>query len=319
MKSRPYSLLVFAVLSCAFSVPSMAASISLDQYRQQLGGLKDRVNALCAHPEQAAAVESSLPDTVVVAASSVEITVNYHDLKNDLSVFARADAAKRGPLCSRIKSYVAELESQAAAYSETGADLDSAHRRLESILGRREFRHAQQQPGLISIIAAKIFSWIIRMLARLHFGSGRFDWLQIVIYVLVAAALATLLFWTIRRLRGRPEESEMREIIPFAPSARGWRAWLADALTFAQQKDWRSAIHLAYWAGISYLEEHGAWRPNRARTPREYLNLLTSRNANYSALSSLTRKFEVVWYGHRDARESDFEETLGQLEKLGCR
>jgi hypothetical protein len=33
----------------------------------------------------------------------------------------------------------------------------------------------------------------------------------------------------------------------------------------------------------------------------------------------LTRKFELVWYGHREAAESDFQETLGQLEKLGCR
>jgi len=27
----------------------------------------------------------------------------------------------------------------------------------------------------------------------------------------------------------------------------------------------------------------------------------------------------VIWYGDRDAGESDFQETLGQLERLGCR
>jgi hypothetical protein len=26
-----------------------------------------------------------------------------------------------------------------------------------------------------------------------------------------------------------------------------------------------------------------------------------------------------VWYGYGSAAESDFEEALGQLEKLGCR
>lgn len=319
MKPRLCHLLVFAVLSCACPARPMAATLSLDEYRQQLVELKVRVDALRDHPEQAASVETALPDTLVVTTPSGEITVNYRDLKNDLSVVSRTPTGKRGPLCSDIQSYVRDLESQAAAYSETGANLDSARRRLETILARREFRHAQEQPGLFSIIASKIFSWIIRMLARLHFGSSSFNWLQMVIYFLVAAALATLLFWTIRRLRNRPQEDGMREIIPFSPSARGWRAWLADALALAQQKDFRGAIHMGYWAGISYLEERGAWRPNRARTPREYLGLLTSLDPNYSTLSSLTRKFEVVWYGRRDAGESDFEETLGQLEKLGCR
>jgi hypothetical protein len=87
----------------------------------------------------------------------------------------------------------------------------------------------------------------------------------------------------------------------------------------AQQQDWRNAIHLAYWAGISFLESGGAWKPNRARTPREYLRLMGSRKPEYPSLAALTRKFELVWYGDRAASSLDFQETLGQLEKLGCR
>ncbi|HKR96673.1 MAG TPA: DUF4129 domain-containing protein, partial [Candidatus Angelobacter sp.] len=66
-------------------------------------------------------------------------------------------------------------------------------------------------------------------------------------------------------------------------------------------------------------EEHGAWKPNRARTPREYLRLIGSRAAQYPVLASLTRKLEHVWYGYGEAAESDFHDTLSQLEKLGCR
>jgi hypothetical protein len=36
-------------------------------------------------------------------------------------------------------------------------------------------------------------------------------------------------------------------------------------------------------------------------------------------LAALTRKLEVVWYGYGSAAKADFEEALGQLEKLGCR
>jgi hypothetical protein len=120
-------------------------------------------------------------------------------------------------------------------------------------------------------------------------------------------------------LRRPQEDLPQREIIPFAPSARSWRAWLADARAQAQQEDWRNAIHLAYWAGISYLEEHGAWKPNRARTPREYLRLIGKAASQYPVLAALTRKLEIVWYGYGTAAEADFHEALGQLEKLGCR
>jgi hypothetical protein len=143
--------------------------------------------------------------------------------------------------------------------------------------------------------------------------------MRLIIYLLVGAAATLLLLWTIRRLRRPQEELPEREIIPFAPSARSWRAWLADARTQAQKEDWRNAIHLAYWAGISYLEEHGAWKPNRARTPREYLRLIGKAAAQYPVLAALTRKLEIVWYGYGTAAEADFHEALGQLEKLGCR
>jgi hypothetical protein len=86
----------------------------------------------------------------------------------------------------------------------------------------------------------------------------------------------------------------------------------------AQQREWRRAIHLAYWAGISFLEENGAWKPDRARTPREYLRIMGARKPQYPVLAALTKKFEVVWYGHEDAGETDYRETLGQLERLGC-
>jgi hypothetical protein len=44
-----------------------------------------------------------------------------------------------------------------------------------------------------------------------------------------------------------------------------------------------------------------------------------TRASQYPVLAALTRKLEVVWYGYGDAAEEDFQETLVQLEKLGCR
>lgn len=311
------SLVLLAVLP-ACHVAASDTGMSLDEYRRELRDLAQKIDSLPEHPEQAAAIETSLPDTIPVSTTSGDVSVNCHDLKNDLAAFSRAGEKKREALSSQLKNYVHSLEEQAGAYDQSNTDATAARGKLASILSRREFRQVNSGPSPLDILRMKIRSWILQLLSRLPRAAGRFDWFQVFIYAVVSAALAVLLFWTILRLRSRPEDLP-REIIPFAPSARSWRVWLADARALAQREDWRGAIHLAYWAGISFLEEHGSWRPNRARTPREYLRLITSRNPNYPALAFLTRKFEIVWYGRNEARESDFQETLGQLEKLGCR
>src|SRR5205807_6946990 len=110
------------------------------------------------------------------------------------------------------------------------------------------------------------------------------------------------------------------EVIPkdVAVSAKEWAIWLAEARAAAAKGEWRDAVHLAYWAGISFLERQGLWRPDRARTPREYLRLLSSSSEHRETLTALTRIFELAWYAKRDASESTFSQTLQELEKLGC-
>jgi Domain of unknown function (DUF4129) len=61
------------------------------------------------------------------------------------------------------------------------------------------------------------------------------------------------------------------------------------------------------------------WKPDRARTPREYLRLLSSSSEHRETLTALTRIFELSWYAKRDSNEGTFSQTLQALEKLGCR
>ncbi|HEV8181365.1 MAG TPA: DUF4129 domain-containing protein, partial [Candidatus Angelobacter sp.] len=221
-------------------------------------------------------------------------------------------------LLRQAQQYARAMNSAAEEYDKRAADQGPAHRQLEEILSRHEFK--TKGPSAKDALLARIYYWIARWLSKLVFkGQASFDLMQLIIYLVVGAAATLLLLWTIRRLRRPQEDLPQREIIPFAPSARSWRAWLTDARAQAQQEDWRNAIHLAYWAGISYLEEHGAWKPNRARTPREYLRLIGKAASQYPVLAALTRKLEIVWYGYGTAAEADFHEALGQLEKLGCR
>lgn len=311
-------VLLLLMLLC-WASQAGAESVSVSVYRQQLQNIADKVDSLQFHPEAARELITSIPDQISVATSSGETTVNYKTLKDNLAVFAGADEQKRPGLLRGIQTYTQAMNTAAQKYETSSADLTAERSKLGEILSRNEFKKVQG-PSAKDAFLARIYRWLSRILSKLIVrGSSSFDLMRLLIYLFVGAAVTLLLVWTIRRLRRPQEQLLPREIVPFAPSSRGWRTWLAEARALAQQQDWRNAIHLAYWAGISYLEEHGAWKPNRARTPREYLRLIGTRAAQYPVLAALTRKLETVWYGYGNASEADYQEALGQLEKLGCR
>lgn len=318
--NRANRLALIAVLLAGSAAMVRAdAPISAAEYRSRLNKLSQQVHSLNDHPEQVEKLIASIPDEVAVNTESGEVDVNYRPLKNTLTEYSKGDSKLKASRLQGINAYLENLEADVTAITSASQQSAATRQALKEILARREFRSVRG-PGLKETLLSKLFRWLGRLLSHLHFGgAGAFGVLQVLVYILVGGALLILLLWTVRQLRRDQEDLPAREIIPFSPSAKSWRSWLSEARDFAALHDWRNAIHLAYWAGISFLESGGAWKPNRARTPREYLRLLSSRNPNYAPLSSLTRKLETVWYGGRPAGQQDFQETLSHLEKLGCR
>jgi hypothetical protein len=136
--------------------------------------------------------------------------------------------------------------------------------------------------------------------------------------VLAVGAVFVTAYVLYRRLRRRPDPV-VRPIAPAAIADLEWTEWLQRARTAAAGNAWRDAVHFSYWCAVSFLEGHGAWQPDRARTPREYLRLLPSSHQAAVPLATLTRRFEHVWYGTETADRSAFDASIADLEKLGCR
>jgi hypothetical protein len=138
------------------------------------------------------------------------------------------------------------------------------------------------------------------------------------VWSLVGVAVLALAWFVYREMKRNARlETIMPEVLPV--SAKQWRVWLEEAQAAAAKGLWRDAVHLAYWGGISFLEESGMWRPDQARTPREYLRLLPADSHHREALSTLTRQLEVTWYGNQPAGSETFADTLTHLEEMGCR
>jgi len=197
---------------------------------------------------------------------------------------------------------------QANAAGTTSSDHAAERATMAQVLAGRDFRDLEQLSVRDSMME-KVGNWLNHLLenvARLRARSawvGRalvWGFILVVCVALVWALLQLERRWRVRLL------PEQRTPAPESPSARNWQLWLEDARRAAAASMWREAIHFLYWAAISRLESRRLWPADRARTPREYLGLLTQEDPRHARLAALTGSFELVWYGGRAAAESDY-------------
>jgi len=213
----------------------------------------------------------------------------------------------------KLQSLRADLDG----YLNPNPDNSASRARLAEILSRREFGSVRG-PSWTDRLKQRLILYIFNLLGRIFRSSSIPTVGSYFVYTLLGIAVLALAHWVYRTIR---RDAQVEHIIPetMTVSAKEWTIWMMEARNAANQGNWRDAIHLAYWAGISFLEAQGAWRPDRARTPREYLRLMPQSSEKHSTLTALTRSFEVVWYGNREADSQAFSQTLQELEKLGCR
>jgi hypothetical protein len=208
------------------------------------------------------------------------------------------------------------LRSEALSFLDHAADVSQKRALLNGILARREFQDIHG-PTWLDRLKQRVLELFVKLLGRVFQSSSIPTIGNAIVYGLVVLALLAVAYWMYRTIRSH---TGVETILPHSSpiSSKEWRLWMNDARLAADRANWRDAIHLGYWCGISFLEGQGLWRPDTARTPREYLRLMPTASEHRQTLSSLTRTFELVWYGTQEADANAFFETLAQLEKLGC-
>jgi hypothetical protein len=216
-----------------------------------------------------------------------------------------------------ISKRLEHMHSEAASFESLPPDASEKRSRLNSILAAEEF-HNVHGPTWFDRLKERMIRFLLGLLGR-TLGSSVIPVIgNILIYGLIAVAVLLLAYWMYRSIR---TSGELETIMPhpLPVSSKEWTLWMAEARAAAERGNWRDAIHLGYWCGVSFLEAQGLWRPDYARTPREYLRLLPTASEHHPTLVALTRNFEIVWYGKQEADATAFSQTLAQLEKLGCR
>jgi hypothetical protein len=300
-------LLLVNVVCVAADVPLSLADyiVTLEQLRQSVSSAADA--------QAVTSLEHSLPAELHVAANGRDFTVPLQILRTGLSNYSEHyTPASRDAVISQLDLLLAD----ARAMQSVKSNFTSEHGRLNEILSRHEFRQVEKESWWQRLKRAAQ-RWLWNLISRVLESSAYPVVSRIVIWGLLVLAVAVCAFWIVRSYREKNVYAQFSGA-PDAVSAKPWRDWQAEAQAAAQEGRWRDAVHLSYWAGISFLEGQGLWHPDRARTPREYLRLLPAGDQHRDPLQQLTRSFEKVWYGNDEATAQTFAGTSALLERLGC-
>jgi hypothetical protein len=312
-REHAIAVLVLALLSSAavLALPADRPPLSVPAYIAELDRLLLATGDLDDHPRRV----FEFPAAWLVQTDRRTFEVSTRWLQSDLDRW-RAGAADRAASLSHLADGLRALRAEAVSLREPAVDVSGERGLVARILAGREFQGVHG-PTLIDRIkqrAAELFLELLRPLFRVSTipAIGR-----MVVNALIGLAVLMLAFWMYRTMRSTAAADTVRSG-PRPASARAWTGWLADARAAADGGDWRAAVHHAYWCGIAFLEEQGAWRPDRARTPREYLRVIPSGSEYVPPLTALTRCCELVWYGTEHADAGTFAQALAHLKKLGC-
>jgi hypothetical protein len=176
-----------------------------------------------------------------------------------------------------------------------------------------------KRPVARDSILERVNRWLNKLFEGMDKLSSHSRWIgRVLIWGFLLAVGVGLVWWLLqmeRRWRIRLT-SENDGPAPDAASARDWQLWMADARDAAAKGLWREGIHFLYWAVISRLESKRLWPADRARTPREYLELVAPDDLRKPGLGALTREFEWTWYGGREAHAADYRRAEEVAQEL---
>ena len=307
------ALFLLAGLGQAFDKPALTAT----RYVEQIQDYENQIAEIASAPQKAVGFRDSVPDTLTVQTNRGDIVVDLGFLRDALNRYLTAEAQAKPNILANAGSRLKAMRAEAELYEQPSRADDATRKRLDKILSAREFDRVRG-PDALERLWQRTQAWIGKQLRKI---SPKIPDLQDLgqwfVWGMIALAVAIAGVWLYRV--SQQNMSGHREIIPFMPSSRSWREWLADARTRAAQGEWRDAVHFGFWAAVSRLESEGVWPPDKTRTPREYLNAIPGSSQSREPFAAVTRKFEASWYGIRPTTEADFTQFSTHLERLGCR
>lgn len=239
--------------------------------------------------------------------------------RDALSAAKDTNPAERAKRMSAAQDHLDELAREAGAPTNphAAADFQRASLAAKAALARDEFR-AADGPSWMERQIAKAQDWLLRLFTGMDRLGRKAPWLAPAIeWGCFGLAAAGLLWFVRRNLARHALRISLTEGAALAMhGGRDSADWATLARERAAAEDWREAVHCLYWAAIALMETRRIWKPNAARTPRDYLRLLEPGSGPYTALRAMTRAFERTWYGHEPTGPAEYQKALEHFQAL---
>ncbi len=314
---------VFAVAGASAQLEARAAAatqiehVARSQFPADLETLGAEIAAL-GRAADAPALAGRLPESWRVVDGDERVDVSARWL---IAALVAAPAkpevwpAARAALVRRLKGIGDEIESTGdASRARSRAQARAA---VEAILAGSEFQQSAASRWR-ERLQERVGKWFEDLLGR--FGAGRGAARGTALAFAWAAAIAALIglgYWLARTIAEHPRGAAL-DLGSGAAARPRARDLALRALAAARLGQTRDAVRCAYGAALIRLEEQGVWRLDDARTPREYLPMLSAADSRHPVMLDLTRRFEQIWYGNRAAADEDARRVTDHLETLGC-
>jgi len=273
-------------------------------------GMDDRVALGAApHVERRMVRYDWLRALLVRAQTPIDTTAAKKPAASANGTLTEDDGAPAPPTTADLlRDAQARLAEDLAQTASAEPNYTAQRGAMRQVLAGRAFR-GLEEPVPRQTLMEKFGNWLNALFDSAARFGARAAWLgRAVVWGFILAVCAGLAWGLIQleqrwRVRLTPENRAPQAELP---SARDWQLWLNDARQAAAAGAWRDAIHCVYWAAIARLESQRLWPADRARTPREYLALVTDNDLRRGRLAALTGSFERTWYGGRAAGEGDY-------------
>lgn len=340
LKRRPASRLLSALLFAHLAAAGALAAVPLADYRARVGEARAAAESLA--PEESGAADAPeryaeavaelrrlLPPTEQVETAGATVVVNnvwLHTLldqheKSAAGLPAAERAASFRRIADRLGALDARLaEAERAAQQPPAAprDKDAEKGRLAAILRGKEYNREAAEGGALNRLLKRIAESLADLFPDAKpvgagAGAGRLS--PVILYAVIAVALAVVFFFVYRYWVGRRER--VRPLVPKeARVVLGERIEAdqtsSDLLTaaelLAREGDLRGAIRKAYVALLCELGDRKLIRLAHHKTNRDYLRD-ARRDAPprlYEEMRPLTHSFERHWYGLEEADQTDW-------------
>ncbi len=285
--------------------------LDLQSYQRELSHIAETLQ----NPGEIPALRRSLPESWTVRDGERVYNVPTKEISEAIREIER-DPKKNTAALLGVRLDAMRQQTEELARPSASANMAEAADKLKKIMERGEFREVSG-PSRWDLLRARVIRWIalhiLKLLSLLHLSHKTGN---AIVWGVLFLAVVLLFYVAYLWMTKSSGEASFRALAEATQSDA--RRWLQDAVAAADRGDFREAVHCAYWGSVAHLEDIRILPRDRARTPRESLQLLDQHPKEQGILRTVTQSFELIWYGFRPVSASDWAGTKQQLEKMGC-